>query len=154
MSLFNDVAKSLSQRGTINAITSGVSGITDGLGRQAAAIMGNGELAQAVSKIGAASATNVVRNAINQHIPIQAHRALNVGGGVVGDILQGDINNAGIRILNSGLLNEFLPGMSAVAAQTRYWNSPTPLFGGITPAEAQRIYEEASSVSLSKKTCF
>ncbi|SET41358.1 hypothetical protein SAMN05216326_12563 [Nitrosomonas marina] len=154
MSLYNDVAKSLSQKGAIGSVISGTTNTTNTLGQHAANMMGGGELAQAVSKIGAATATNVVRNAINEHIPIQAHRALNVGGGVVGDILQGDINSAGLRVLDSGLLNDILPGMSAVASQTRYWGRPTPVFGGITPTEALQIYETMKSSRLSKKNLF
>ncbi|WP_244531842.1 hypothetical protein [Nitrosomonas aestuarii] len=127
---------------------------SNALGNRAANMMGGGELAQAISKIGAASATNVVRNQINKHIPIQAHRALNVGGGVVGDILQGDINSAGLRILDSGLLNDYLPGMSAIASQAKYWGRPTPLFGGITPTEARRIFEDMQNTRLSKKNLF
>ncbi|SEN72004.1 hypothetical protein, partial [Nitrosomonas marina] len=154
MSLYNNIAKTLSQKGAIGSVISGATNATNTIGQHAANMMGGGELAQAVSKIGAATATNVVRNAINEHIPIQAHRALNVGGGALGDILQGDINNAGLRILDSGLFNESLPGMSAVASQTRYWGRPTPVFGGITPTEAQRIYEDIRLERLSKKNLF
>lgn len=154
MSLYNDVAKSLSQKGTIGAAISGATTVTSDIAGRAANLMGGGELAKAISNIGAATATNVVRNAINEHIPIQAHRALNVGGGVVGDVLRGDINSAGLRILDSGLLNEFLPGMSSVASQAMYWSRPNPLFGGITPAEAQQIYREMRYSSLSKKNLF
>jgi hypothetical protein len=154
MSLYNDVADSLSQRGTIGAAISGTTSITNEIAGRAANLMGGGELAKAISNIGAATATNVVRNAINEHIPIQAHRALNVGGGVVGDILRGDINNAGLRILDSGLLNDVLPGMSSVASQAMYWSRPNQLFGGITPAEAQQIYREMRYSKLSKKNLF
>ncbi|MCB1949845.1 hypothetical protein [Nitrosomonas sp.] len=154
MSLYNNIAKTLSQKGTIGSVISGTTSITDQAGRHASNIMGGGELAQAVGKIGAATATNVVRNAINEHIPIQAHRALNLGGGVVGDILQGDINNAGLRILDSGLFNDSLPGMSAIASQTRYWGRPTPVFGGITPTEARKIYESMKRERLSKKNLY
>ncbi|SEN69598.1 hypothetical protein, partial [Nitrosomonas marina] len=154
MSLYNNIAKTLSQKGAIGSAITGATSITGNIGRHAANMMGGGELAQAVSRIGAATATNVVRNAINEHIPIQAHRALNVGGGVLGDILQGDINSAGLRVLDSGLLNDILPGMSAVASQTAYWGRPTPVFGGITPTEAQQIYETMRWAKLSKKNLY
>jgi len=154
MSLYNDVANSLSQKGAIGAAISGATNVTSGIAGRATNLMGGGELAKAISNIGAATATNVVRNAINEHIPIQAHRALNVGGGVVGDVLSGDFSGAGLRILDSGLLNEFLPGMSSVASQAMYWSRPNPLFGGITPMEAQQIYRDMRATQISKKNLF
>ena len=154
MSLYNNVSEALSRQGRISATISGATSITGGISNKAASMLGGGELAQAVTNIGGAMATNVVRNAINQHIPIEAHRALNVGGGVVGDLMRGDINAAGLRVLDSGLLNDFLPGMSGIASQVMYWGRPTPLFGGITPTEARQIYQTMRSSRLSKKNLF
>lgn len=154
MSLYNNVSKALSSKEAIGATISGASSITGNISKQAANMMGGGELAQAVTNIGGAMATNVVRNAINQHIPIEAHRALNVGGGVVGDLMRGDISGAGLRVLDSGLLNDFLPGMSGIASQVMYWGRPTPLFGGITPTEARQIYQTMQNTRISKKNLF
>lgn len=154
MSLYNNTSQALSSQGTIEATISGTASITGGISKQSANMMGGGELAQAVSNIGGAMATNVVRNAINQHIPIEAQRAFNVGGGVVGDLMRGDVNAAGLRVLDSGLLNDFLPGMSGIASQVMYWGRPTPLFGGITPTEARQIYQTMRDVRLSKKNLF
>lgn len=154
MSLYNNVSQALSRQGTIGATISGASSITGDISKKAANMMGGGELAQAVSNIGGAMATNVVRNAINSHIPIEAHRALNVGGGVVGDLMRGDISGAGLPVLDSGLLNDFLPGMSGIASQVAYWGRPTPLFGGITPTEARQIYQTMRDIRLSKKNLF
>lgn len=154
MSLYNNVSESLSRQGTIGATISGATSITGGISSKAASMMGGGELAKAVTNIGGAMATNVVRNAINQHIPIEAHRALNVGGGIVGDLMRGDISGAGLRVLDSGLLNDFLPGMSGIASQVMYWSRPTPLFGGITPTEARQIYQTMRNARLSKKNLF
>jgi hypothetical protein len=136
------------------SIISSASGIADSAAAQAANMMGGGELAQAVSKIGGSMARNVVINEVNRHIPIQAQRAINVGAGAVGDLMRGDINAAGLRILDSGLLNNILPGMSGVASQAMYWGRPTPLFGGIAPIEALRIFESMRGVRYSKKNLF
>lgn len=154
MSLYNNIAHSLSRSGLTGAIFNEASSITKGIGDKAASMMGGGELAKAIGTIGGAMARNVVINEVNKHIPIQHQRAINVGGQVIGDIMRGDISQAGLRVLDSGLLNEVLPGMSGVAAQAMYWGRPTPLFGGITPTEAKRIYDEMRGVKLSKKNLF
>ncbi|MER2514265.1 MAG: hypothetical protein ABTQ25_17930 [Nitrosomonas ureae] len=154
MSLYNNVAQSLSRGGLTGSVIGSASTITNSIGQRAASMMGNGELAKAIGSIGAATGRNVVINQINKHIPITARRGLNVGAGVVGDIMRGDVNAAGLRILDSGLLNKLLPGMSAAASQAMYWNRRSPLFGGITPTEALRIYETMQSTRLAKKNLF
>lgn len=154
MSLYNNIAQSLSRSGLTGAIFNEASSITNGIGDKAASMMGGGELAKAIGAIGGAMARNVVINEVNKNIPIQHQRAINVGAGAIGDIMRGDISQAGLRVLDSGLLNDILPGMSGVASQTMYWNRPTPLFGGITPTEAKRIYDEIKQIRLSKKNLF
>lgn len=77
-----------------------------------------------------------------------------MGGGVVGDLMRGAISGAGLRVLDSGLLNDFLPGMSGIASQVMYWGRPTPLFGGITPTEARQIYQTMQNTRISKKNLF
>ncbi|MBL0011031.1 MAG: hypothetical protein IPP22_08640 [Nitrosomonas sp.] len=154
MSLYNNVSDALSSRGGIGAPIDGATSIASRISKGAADMMGGGELAKAVTNIGGAMGVNVVRNAINKHIPIESQRALHVGGGVLGDLMRGDINAAGLRILDSGLLNEYLPGMSGIASQAMYWGRPTPLFVGISPSEAKRIYEMMRYTRLSKKNLF
>jgi hypothetical protein len=76
---------------------------------------------------------------------------VNTASGAVGDIMSGNFGNAGLRLLNSGLLRGMLPGMDGVAAQARYFGTPTPLFGGISPAEAQQIYFEMRNNTFCRK---
>lgn len=154
MSLYNNVSLLLSNRGLTGSAISTADSIANRIGNQAANMLGGGELAQAASKIGSTMTRNVVINEVNKHIPIQAQRSINVGAGAIGDIMRGDINAAGLRILDSGLLNDILPGMSGIASQTMYWGRPTPLFGGITPSEALRIYEDMRFTRFSKKNLF
>ena len=121
MSLYNNVSNFLSNRGLLTGSgIASVGSVTDSIGNRAANLLGGGELAHAAGKIGGAMARNVVINEVNKHIPIQAHRGINVATGVVGDIMRGDANAAGLRILDSGLLNEVLPGMSGIASQAMY----------------------------------
>lgn len=138
----------------MGSISSGISSSVGGPVSQAANAMGGGKLASAVASIGGNMATNAAMNLVNKHIPIQAQRALNVGAGAVGDIMNGNLEGAGLRLLDSGLLSGLLPGMGGVVSQARYWGSPTPLFGGISPTEARRIYDDMRGNRLSKKNLF
>ncbi len=72
------ISQALSGQGLLGATIGGATLIAGGISKQTANMIGGGELAQAVTNIGGARGVNVVRNAINQHIPIEAHRALNV----------------------------------------------------------------------------
>ncbi len=119
MSLYNNVAESLSSQGLLGSIRSGL---------------------------------NAGMGLVNKYIPIQAQRAINVGAGAVGDLMNGDWNSAGLRLLDSGLLNELLPGFGGgVASQVAYWGAATPLLGGISPREAKRIYDQVRGERLAKK---
>jgi len=135
----------------MGSISLGISSSVGGPVSQAANAMGGGKLASAVASIGGNMATNAAMNLVNKHIPIQAQRALNVGAGAVGDIMNGNLEGAGLRLLDSGLLSGLLPGMGGVVSQARYWGSPTPLFGGISPTEAKKIYGEMRGNLFSKK---
>ncbi len=98
--------------------------------------------------------TDAVRGALDRHLPAQARRAVSTGLDVAGDLMDGNWESAGRRLFDSGLLDSLVPGMGGLAAQTRYWGTPTPLFGGISPSEAKRIYEEFRNVELAKKNLF
>lgn len=135
----------------MGSIRSGIGGAVGGVTSGAASAMGGGKLASTVTGIGGGMATNAAMNLVNKHIPIQAQRALNVGAGALGDIMSGNFEDAGMRLLDSGLLNKFLPGMGGVASQAMYWGVPTPLFGGISPTEAKGIYDGMRGHRFSKK---
>jgi len=151
VSLYNNIADSLSSSGLFGSIRSGLDSALGGVASAASDALGGGLLAQAVTSMGKSAGVNAGMNLVNKYIPIQAQRAVNVGAGAIGDVLNGDWSAAGLRVLDSGLLNSVFPGMSGVAAQTMYWGSPTPLWGGISPTEARQIYDQLRGESLAKK---
>jgi hypothetical protein len=152
MSLYNNVAESLSSGGLFGSIRSGLNTALGGVADLAAQAMGGGKLARTVANMGQSAGVNAGMNLVNKHVPMQAQRVLNVGAGAVGDLMRGDWDSAGLRVLNSGLLNEYLPGFGGgVAAQAAYWGTPTPLLGGISPAEAKRIYGQVRDERHAKK---
>ena len=152
MSLYNNIAESLSSSGLLGSIRSGLNAALGGVTDSATQALGGGKLAQTVVGMGKSAAVNAGMNAVNKHIPIQAQRAINVGAGAVGDLMNGDWNSAGLRVLDSGLLNELLPGFGGgVASQVAYWGAATPLLGGISAREAKRIYDQVRGERLAKK---
>lgn len=151
MSLYNNIADSLSSNGLIGSINAGVKSTLGGVAGAAASALGGGKLAQTAANMGQSMASNAAMNLVNKYVPLKVQGALNTGAGAVGDLLNGDWNSAGVRLLDSGLLNDLLPGMGGVASQTRYWGAATPLFGGISPNEAKGIYDEMRGQRLGKK---
>ena len=130
MSLYNNVAESLSGGSLVGSIRTGMNAALGGVADSAVQAMGGGKVAQTVAKMGQSAAVNAAINVVNKNIPMQAQRAINLGTGVAGDIMQGDWDGAGMRILNSGILNEMLPGFGGgVMAQAAYWGGATPLLG-------------------------
>ena len=151
MSLYNNVSDSLAGKGLTGSISSGLSSALNKASGSAVAALGGGKLAQAVVGAGKNAAMGAGLNAVNKYLPLQAQQIANVGAGAIGDLMRGDWNSAGLRLLDSGLLNELLPHASGIVSQQRYWGKSTPLFGGITPSEARRIYEQAQGEARAKK---
>jgi len=133
------------------SIKSGLNSVLGSATSTASDVLGGGKLAKTVTSMGQSMASNAAMNLVNKYVPLQAQRMINVGGGALGDILQGNWDTAGMRLLDSGLLNDLLPGTGGVASQTMYWGSPTPLFGGISPTEARNIYDDMRGQKLAKK---
>ncbi|MFZ4540137.1 hypothetical protein [Propionivibrio sp.] len=154
MALYDQVASSLSSKGLIGSISSGLSSSLGGVASSAAKAMGGSPLASTVANIGNSMASNAAMGLVNKYIPAKVQGALNAGAGIAGDLMNGNFEGAGMKLLGSGLLNKLLPGMSGVASQTAYWGTPTPLFGGISPMEARGIAVEMGENRFSKKNLF
>lgn len=150
MSLFNQIAQSLATSNLANAVGNGVDGALSSVNNGIAQVFGGGTFGNAVANAGTSMARNAAVDLVNKYSPVNLQQ-FNAATGAIGDILSGDFNNAGLRIFDSGILNDFIPGMSGIAAQARYWGTPTPLLGGVTPAVAKRIYDEISGNRYSKK---
>jgi hypothetical protein len=150
VSIFSEVAQSLANRSLANSVGAGINGALSGVKDGIAQAFGGGAFGQATANLGAGIASSAAQGLINKYSPTN-QQAFNAATGVIGDILSGDFNNAGLRIFDSGLLNDFLPNANGVAAQARYWGTPTPLVGGITPAKARDILRESAGTRYCKK---
>lgn len=155
MSLYDDIAATMARSGSASASASSL--LDSALGGARTSIsnaLGGGRLAQAAATIGTGMAKNAAMGIINRAVPPGQMRNVTAGIGIAGSLLQGDIEGAGLRLLDSGLLRDILPGMDGVASQVKYWGTSTPLFGGITPAEAKRIHDEIRATKFAKKNLF
>lgn len=72
---------------------------------------------------------------VDKYIPKQIERAINTGAAVLSDIEGGNFVGAAGRV--AGLLG--ING-GETASNMLYFNTPTPMFGGVTPLEALEIY--------------
>lgn len=154
MSLYNNVSESLSSGGLLGAIKEGIGSATGAASASVAEALGGGRLATAAASYGEGMANSAAQGLMNKHISPEMARVINTGGGMAGDIMGGDFEGAAIRLIDSGLLSKYLPGLGGVASQSAYWGTPTPLMGGIDPREAQRIHEKSRQTDFAKKNLF
>lgn len=147
MSLYTDIANSLSTKGVTTGIGDAIGSMQGGI----AEALGNSTFANAVAGAATSAARNAATGIVNKYIPGHLQKVVGAGTGAIGDIMNGDLSNAGLRLFDSGVLDGMIPGMSGIAAQARYFGTPTPLFGGITPAEAKLIHDEMHNTRYCKK---
>ncbi|MCK9394246.1 MAG: hypothetical protein M0Q44_01480 [Methylobacter sp.] len=154
MSIYDDAANALSKKNIANALRDGVSSSLSGISGGVTDALGGSAFGKAVSNIGTSMASNAAAGLANKYIPASMQRMATTGFGALGDVMSGNLDNAGVRLLDSGMLSEFLPGMAGIGAQARFFGTPTPLFGGISPAEAKQIYQEMRSINFCRKNLF
>lgn len=154
MSLYNDVSKGLAQKGLIGGISSSLDSALGNVAKTAAGALGGGALANTVAKIGVGMAKNAAMAQVNKAIPMKLRGQLGAASRIAGDLMAGDWNSAGMRLLDSGMLDNLIPGMGGVASQVAYWGRPTPLFGGLSPTEARAIAEASQNTPRARKNLF
>lgn len=170
MSLYNNVEASLitknvasggllgvlnsisSNGGALNAMTKGLDSVLGSAAKSVTGALGGGALINKVAGIGTGAIKAEVNNLVNQKLSTKTQRLINVGTGTISDLMQGDWNGAGVRLLDSGIIDEMLPGSAAaLLSQARLWGTPAPLFGGITATQAKQMYDDMQGISLARK---
>lgn len=74
---------------------------------------------------------------------------------VAGDVLNGNLAGAGFDLLNSNLLDGVLPdNINSLIRQQIFWNTPTKLCGGLSPAEWYQTYQEHQLIDYANKQLF
>lgn len=87
---------------------------------------------------------------VNKYTPATMNRTVGSVGAIT-DLANGKWDAVGHRVIGSGLLNQVFPGLSGIASQMAYWGTPVQLLGGITPADAKRLYGDLRGHRLAKK---
>lgn len=151
MSLYNNIADRLATDGLMGSIRGGLNTTFGGVADAATQALGGGALVKTIGTMGQNMAVSAGMGLVNKYVPVQAQRIADVGAGAMSDLMNGDWNAAGLRVMNSGILNQYLPDMGGLASQTAYWGTPTPLLGGISPAEARKIHEDMVGQKLAHK---
>lgn len=95
--------------------------------------------------------SNAAMGLLNKYVPGNVQKALNVAGGVLGNIQAGRFDDAALGLINAGLLDKLIPGSSGAAAQLRYWGTPTPFMAGVSPKEALQIHDALRNLGVAKK---
>ncbi|GAB4059107.1 hypothetical protein [Uliginosibacterium sediminicola] len=155
MSLFNDVSARLASEATAASLSSsGARGaLSLALGSAADAVVSTvgGGVLGTLARGGTTMAQNAIANTVDGFIPPGSLAALDVGSRALGDVLSGNFSGAGQRLMESGFLDAVVPGLRGIAIQERYWKTPTPMFGGLTPAEARAMFMDTVGVRRAKK---
>ncbi|MDT4801543.1 hypothetical protein FQZ97_342510 [compost metagenome] len=159
MGLYNNVADSLSGLGLggnfLGKLDGAIRTGAEQAGTYAGTALGGGKLATAVTQAGATIGGGIVSSQMNSHIPANMRNAINAGAKAGGQLANGDWEGATLTTLESGEVDRLLGNvLGGQMAQGRYWAGVNPLYGGITPTEAKRIYSEAISARRAKKNLF
>ncbi|MGL5224206.1 MAG: hypothetical protein ACRC8Q_02530 [Aeromonas sp.] len=163
MGLYNNVADSMAGGGGMfSNIMNNVEGMVgDGIGAATGALSsmaGGGKLANRIADKAANVATQAASSALTKYVPQELRNAIDSGASVAGSLLTGDFEGAGMKILDSGLVDGVLGRLSTggdvTASNARFMGTANPLYGGITPAEAKRIHSQVISTKRAKKNLF
>lgn len=157
MSLYNNVASSLGIGGGLGGLLSqGIKGATNSLisniGGSISQSLGGSRLVNAATNIAANAASKAAVNAVNRYVPASVQHALNTGMSAAGSLLNGDLEGAGLKILESGLIQDAF-SRSGIGQAIRGGRA-NPLLGGLTMSEARKIYSEMREHTLAKKNLF
>lgn len=100
----------------------------------------------------AAQAGGFAGSELKALIPPKIGSALTTTTNALGQIASGNILGAAATLATA--FSSQFPLGAEVATQLYFQNTPTPLFGGITPSEAKQIYSAFAALQLAKKNLF
>lgn len=100
----------------------------------------------------AAQATGFAIGQLKAIVPPKIISGVTTGSNVLNQLSSGNFLGAAATLATA--FSGRFPLGSEVATQLYFQNTPTPLFGGITPSEAKQIYNAFSALQLAKKNLF
>ena len=104
--------------------------------------------------IAGSMASSAAMSAASKYVPSSVNKLINNSGKIGGALMNGDLLGAAGGLLNTGILNGVLGKLAGPLKQARYWATPTPLFGGISPAMAKAMHQESTGIEYAKKNLF
>lgn len=99
-------------------------------------------------------ASSAAMSAASKYVPSSVNKLINNSGKIGGALMNGDLLGAAGGLLNTGILNGVLGKLAGPLKQARYWATPTPLFGGISPAMAKAMHQESMGIEYAQKNLF
>jgi len=99
-------------------------------------------------------ASSAAMSAASKYVPSSVNKLINNSGKIGGKLMSGDLLGAAGSLLDTGILNGVLGKLAGPLKQARYWATPTPLFGGISPAMAKAMHQESTGIEYAKKNLF
>jgi hypothetical protein len=155
MSLFNNINSSIlaqngfSSSGFIQSALGGIgNAVSDTLG------LGNTQLGGIISG-GIQNAGMGEIQKLANGVDVGLFSKIDSGLGVAGQILDGNYSGAAVSLIKSNLLNDVLPSsINGLLKQEAYWLTPTPLCGGVSPAEYFELYKEYNDIEYDRKNLF
>ena len=97
---------------------------------------------------------SVVNSALSRFVPSAVNQQVGNVTRIGGDVVNGDYLGAGRHLLNTGVLDGVLGDLSGLAKQALFWATPTPMFGGLSPAEAKAMHRQSTGVAFARKNRF
>ena len=140
MSLFDSISNRLAQPPSIPFSRN----ISSPMPGQFGNASGSSVFANAAANLGHNMASSAAMGLYNRAVNPGTQQLIGVGARAANNLLTGNFDALGLQALS------FLPG----GANAAYFATPTPLFGGISPAEARGIYDQIQSTKLGRKNLF
>lgn len=96
------------------------------------------------------NALGVIRRALPPGLANVAGAGINAADALARGNVQGAIGS----VIDSGVLAQYLPQLAGGLGNALFLGTPTPLFGGISPIEALRLYQESAAETYARKNLF
>lgn len=154
MSLYNNVSESLLSKGLMGSLNSMIGTAVGMGGDKISEALGGGALGKTVSGVATNAASHAAKQATDKHIPYALRSKLDAIGGVAGSLMQGDWEGAAVKAIEGGTLDSIIGGMGGFATQERARGVKTPVFGGVSLRDMQRVHNEVMAANHSRKNMY
>lgn len=154
MSLYNNIQESMISRGLMGSLQSGINSAIKTTSNSAASMLGGGKLAQVAVSAAESAASQAAKRVIDKHVPPAMRAKIDAAGGVVGQMMSGNWEDAAVTALEGGFMDGVLGGLGGFASQLSLRGKRTPLLGGLSIEAARQIHDEVVRAKHARKNLF